>query len=211
MLMSMDSAPPAPTEGARRPCFNCNFINAAGAAACEHCGADLRGVPFQRDIKMEAHLTAVAISFIIYGSLMALLGVILMVSGFVKFGLEYYRHIISPWNLSGVGLGLAGVLLGVYLRRYSNIARVTAGVLTTLALLFQWLFGPALTWLFAVFAGPTLWALFNHRAAEICTEGYRHMVGSRRGVPPGTYRSPFFWGPLLLLALFGVGIVAFWL
>jgi hypothetical protein len=229
MLISMDPASSAPTQGAadgeRRACFNCDFINAAVAAACEHCGANLRGVPLQRDLKMEAHLTAIAMWFRICGYLMALPALILVIMGIGLAGLGPLvvgTLIRMVGSLPVLGLGLAGILLGVYLGRFSNIARITAGVLTVMAttgqvgtVIFLFPYKILMTielflgfCFFSVFMIAVLLALFNRRAAVVCSEGYRRLVDFRRGVPPGTYRSPFFWVPFVGLAVFIAPLIA---
>jgi hypothetical protein len=195
--------------GERRPCFDCNLINAAGAAACEHCGADLRDVPLRRDLKMEAHLSAIAMWIHICGYLTALIGLILVMMKFTRF--ETYRIINNLGDLPLPGIGLASILVGVYLARFSNFARITAGILTALAMMVQMIIlssSPYDTWLFLrsfsfmVCVGAVLGPLIDRRAAVVCSEGYRGLVDFRRGVPPGTYRSPFLWVPLVGVALF---------
>jgi hypothetical protein len=223
----MDPGLPASTDaadGERRACFNCDFINAAAAAACEHCGANLRGVPLQRDLKMEAHLTAIAMWFRICGYCMALLALIVGVYFAVFISRlgpyrvwDVYR---LTWGLFMlVPLGLASILVGVYLARFSNFARITAGILTALGTVVQGavIINPYLrfiffnmgshpgAWLSMAILGAIMCALFNHRAAVICSEGYRCVAGSRRGDWPVIYRNPLVWVLSVGSALFVAG------
>jgi hypothetical protein len=220
--MSMDPAFPAPTQGAadgeRRACFNCDFINAAGAAACEHCGADLRDVPLRRDLKMEEHLTAIAIWFPTLGFFVAAVGVGLVVTGIVDW--EFNRLDLFSKGLYTLVIGLASAWLGFSLAHFSNIARISAGFLTVLAIVVQGvgtlIFLSSTTfsiesflgsYLFFVYLGAMLLALFNRRAAVVCSEGYRRLLDHRPGAPPGTYSSPFFWAPFVGLVLFVAVVV----
>jgi hypothetical protein len=209
MLPRVDTAP---TGCERRTCFNCSFLNAADAAACEHCGANLRDIPLTRDIKMEAHLAAIAIWFRISGYLIALLGLIPVVTR-IAWGPYGVRLFMSP--LYALGIGLGSILLGVCLGRFSNIARIAAGILAALVAVGQGLAAFILVgrhnplgivfFIVCSFMCAVVCALFNRRAAAVCSEGYLRLVEFRRGVPPGTYRSPFFWvlfvGLALLVAL----------
>lgn len=130
-------------------------------------------------------------------------------------------------------LGLLGstlvMVLGHHLARRSNAARLTAGLLTVLGLLGE---GLALAGTAASILRPEmqedaaaagsvglallvgilsllwglalLWALFNSRASWICSESYHRAVLRGPREAPYTFRSPFFWIPMIP-ALLGAG------
>jgi hypothetical protein len=121
------------------------------------------------------------------------------------------------------------LLIGRYLNRYSNVARVIAGafgafglalnVISTLSTVFQASRGVTPTWMAlfssanlafgSLWSGAHLWALFNQRAAVICTPGYRALIARKPMEQPKTYSSPFFWLPFVWLGLCFVAAIIF--
>src|SRR5262249_13334832 len=127
-------------------------------------------------------------------------------------------------------------VLGHFLARYSNGARITAGVLTIIGLawivlsavlglvraasqprLFEaypayssphyyynqpstgWGFGTIiLLLLYLLWIGSVLWALWNKRSSQICSERYRDIVARTPELSPPTFKSPFFIVPAAL-------------
>lgn len=123
-------------------------------------------------------------------------------------------------------------VLGHHLARRSNTARLTAGLLTVLSLLGNGLglAGAALSVarpevqsnpLLASSVGSVLvagvlsllwglallWAFFNSRASWVCSEAYNRAVMRGPKEAPYTWRSPFFWLPLIPTMLFVGGIL----
>ena len=164
----------------------------------------------KRDRWMEAHLRALSIWDRVLGVL-CIIGTVWMVGDGVGLSIDSFsRHL--PFVIQVVMFGSSGILLyliGHFLARYRNVARIGAGIvmalrmlgilaglveLNSLSDLISILISTA--WTVAV-----LWALFNKRAVRICTENYRLLVSRTPRVVPPTFKSPFFWVPLILTAI----------
>jgi hypothetical protein len=163
----------------------------------------------ERDLAMEQHLAALGLWYRLGGFALAALGT----------WLELEQPIFAC--LMPIGAGLA--VLGHYIGRRNDAARIIAGVLTivlpSLALL-AWSFGSALSGLFAwdsalrtpspdwreylrlilVLAsfGAMLRALLSARASRICRIRYREAFGHPR---VRWWRSPLFVGLALALVI----------
>jgi hypothetical protein len=116
-----------------------------------------------------------------------------------------------------IGPAMLTFLLGFFLARYSNGARLVAassscivGLAACAALLGGSEGGavvvPILGFLVLYLLGMSAF-LWSPSAAAVCTEAYRVMVAAQKGLPPGTLRSPFFLAPLLLVGIY-VGLIA---
>lgn len=191
-------------ESRTRPCFDCNFLNMLEAPACEHCGADLRGAPLQRDLKTEADLGAVSFWF-------RFSAVLILFSAWV-IGFKF----MDSWARSSISMGILLYLTGRYLARFHNGARVMGGfvgvfgiLVTALGLCICLEIGHALMplsiMLLAALTFPLVYSiamarlLFGKSAARICSPGYRHQIPTGRGWRLGA--SPFFWPPFFIIAL----------
>lgn len=193
---------------------------------------------------MEGHLSAIALWYRIGGILGLLVtGLFLLLTPFAIEGLRKFddQGILGGQSgdvitfLAIVVLGLmllfsiGSLFLGRYLHRYSNGARIAAGVLGAVGLAFNVLstFGtvlqaangdaPVAQALIASFnlamgslwSGANLWALFNQRAAAICTPAYRAFAARQPLQRSAMYSSPFFWIPFVWIGLaFLGGLVA---
>lgn len=175
---------------------------------------------------MEGHLSAIALWYRLTGAL-----------GLASSGILLLSVLLLANNTSGpvlvVLIGFSGFwtgsfLLGRHLDRYSNRARIIAGVLgalgvatnvfSTLGVVIQATRGAAPTWMALFFSahlalgslwsGANLWALFNQRAAVICTPEYRALIVRKPMQRPHTYSSPFFWLPFVWMGLAFVGSIA---
>lgn len=200
-------------------CGSCGAGNPADAPTCTKCGFDLLGASAERYLTMEAHLSAIAmwdrICGVLGGIACILLGVL---QGVVLFVAVFMAALFA---------GL--YLLGHFLAKYSNTARIIAVVLQGL-----WLVGNVIQLMLlmgvigsdqggrhravaeaGVVGGVVgvlisvawnvaiLWVLFNQQSAAICTPQYQRVVYESPDVKPLTYSSPFFYLPLI-----GLGIIA---
>jgi len=182
----------------------------------------------RRDVKMEAHLRAIGLWHRVEGAIGAgvvLVGVVAIVGGIGGLGGKVGAGeaiVIGVLALFLLACAAAYFMLGHYLARYYNGARLTAGVLVGLGTLTTMINGvmvvfstrdpaaiamavltplPGLAWSLA-----QMWALFNDRAGAICTAEYRALVARSPGVKVPLARSPFLWVPFAVIALWlGVG------
>jgi hypothetical protein len=226
---------PAPdiviTDDDRRPCPYCAEDIRVEAIRCPFCKSDLRpgGTPDPeaprpaRDLVMESHLSAIALWFRV-GAILGMVGI-----GLAMFGLMADSRRSADAGAAIFAVLLVGgilallLVLGQKLAQYSDGARITAGVLSVIGLIGQWLQLLVLlgessrrmgrdreamaVWIVVAtlvgtaWAITMAWALFNSRSARICTESYRQLVARTPEQKPPTYGSPFFWIPLVLLGL----------
>jgi hypothetical protein len=179
------------------------------------------------------HLVALALWLRIGGVLGVLAAVRLFLLGGQSGTGEYSRAISGMAMGIGVGVLVGSALsfvLGHFLARHHNWARITAGTFAALGLaLFVIVFGLGIYALatapsipegmYSYHEGPSVfgvlgrgalsilwmsavtWAYFNRRAASICTERYRHVVAATPTVKPATFKSLFFVIPCLLLTI----------
>lgn len=230
-------APP----GASRRCPECRHLNPGGVMTCEGCGAPLVaggqfGMPRTRprDLKMEAHLRAIAIWYRIGAILGVLVCLLVGLAGFAGMSMGGGRGRSGEMAAGAgaflciaiVGGGICALfyLLGHHLAKYSNTARIIAGILTILNILgsvcnvFSLMAQAggmggmrperdappmalmAVIVLFGLAYGiAQCWALFNGRAGAICTPEYQNLVAQTPSQQPPTYASPFFWLPFVFV------------
>ncbi len=168
----------------------------------------------QRDLTHERHLRALAFWNILFGGLILVGGICGMAGfGFAASGgagpMAAAMGVLLVVNLV-LGGGMFAV--GYCLWKYQGWARWTMIFLCALNVLrslrglghsagvFELLF-----WL--AWAGAVLWALVSPSAATICSPGYRALVAQSPHERVAFWTSPFFWVPLVLLAL-GCGLMA---
>ncbi len=227
-------------------CDNCHVV-VKNDLICTRCGSaaagadpQLVGLALQRDRLMEAHLSALALWYRIGAVLGVLFAVLLLVKGRALLGGEDFGSRLGDALTVIAGIAIAGCalsfVLGHFLSRYANWARVTAGVFAALTLAMQILgFASGLIQYassrdidmggFSYQTGPSLlqvlipgllgiawwsgvtWALLSRRSAHICDEGYRQLVAATSSLRPPTFRSPFFMIPLITSAL-GLGFLS---
>jgi hypothetical protein len=198
----------------------------------------------RRDFKMEGHLSAIALWYRISGILglvctgLFLLLTPLAIGGIRKLGTlgalgEHSGDILTFLVIVVVAamllFSIGSLLLGRRLDRYSNAARIIAGVLGAVGLAFnvvstcstvfrasggdtsvaQALMASINLAIGSLWSGANLWALFNQRAALICTPEYRALATHKPLQRSYVYSSPFFWIPFLWMGLaFLVAIIA---
>jgi len=172
-------------------------------------------VPAQRDLRMEAHLSAVAIWFRVWAHLGAgLVALILVLS--IWAGTWRGSAGFRTFGWTGVVLGLLFVALGAlgyFLARYGNDARLISSVIALLFFVYsvrqvyrvREVWDALLSLMTFVSAAALTWLCLNRRAARICTDDYREQAGRLPAPVRFSLRSPFFWG-FLLFTLVGLGL-----
>lgn len=206
---------------------------------CTRCGSSaagadprLVGIALQRDRIMEGHLTALALWYRIF-AVLGVVGAVALFAGGVRLVERFGRDDDSGSPLAAVAVVMllasaTSYLLGHFVARYANWARITAGVFAVLGLVLQIINFAATA--FALYASPyqlggavipvllpvvlglvwavsVTWAFLSPRAAHVCTEPYRQMVAQTSTLRPPTFRSFFFMAPLVGVAV-GVGLLA---
>jgi uncharacterized membrane protein YuzA (DUF378 family) len=202
------------TSGNARSCHNCDFVNTIGAAACEHCGADLAKFPRERDGETEARLRAVAI-WIRLGAFLP------MISSLPIFFHHGWDSALVPF-LGGWGIFAVGALLD----RFTNVARIIAMVGSLFAslggslILFRGVIGffqgnlvsgilaASTSLAFVFYAGLCLAALADDRSATICSEAYRRRFVVSADAAPPLPQVPEFWFPFVVIGLVVATIAA---
>lgn len=206
-------------------CPYCKEEIRASAVKCRHCSEDLSpsAAPGggRRDLRMEGHISAIALWFRV-GPL-AIVGLVMIAT--LSFGggpsADALPVLILPIAI------LAGFYaVGHFLSRYANGARITAMILLGLWPVFQFLSissmasrsnrygGPESSFLciqmaiVLAMALPPLIVLAMGKSAQICTEEYRRIVERSPGEKPFTYSSPFFYLPAGLLGLGILGLIS---
>ena len=165
-----------------------------------------------RDLKMEAHIQAIAIWYRVSG---VLYGVILLIAFLITLGMKTVDFRIRGLIGLGVAVCLLSYLLGHFLKRYFNQARVIAGILAIVtggSSLIQSLAEGGKSSIFTAgvifYYGAVCWALFSRRARRICSEKYRQVAERTAYVKPKTFNSPFFWIPMIMFLLTLVALFA---
>ncbi|GEM_PF-2339762 len=232
--------------GGSRKCPECSADNPRESQLCQACGAPLtsaavgigrREAAGRRDLGMEAHLRAIAIWSRIGGVLYMLAAVAVLVIGLIGIGVMSGSKRGGGAEAAGAAMGIMVVvavliggigvlvfLLGHYLAKYSNTARIISGVLTIIGIvcigcnLIGTVAGLAgggsrggapeggvllvtvlVTLAQAAYYCGVAWVLFNSRSSAICTYPYHQLVAQTPSQQPPTYRSIFFWAPFILM------------
>ena len=228
-------------------CDTCGRPNHRNPLICETCGAaapnasaDQVNLALQRDLAMESHFRGLAFWYRLGAVLLAVSGLAML--GFMwslQHGAVFDPTVRSSSLVAGlVGwasmLMLAAVVgsyvLGHYLARFSNGARLAAGILTIVSLAFSLLkfvltaiayskigdlyAGDAYYDMRPSLAGPivsliltTIWSvamiftLLSGRAAAICAPTYRTIVARTAQMKASMVKTPFFVVPLVVTIL----------
>lgn len=164
-----------------------------------------------RDLDWEAHLRAIGFWFMVSPLTVAFYLSLLLAAGGA-----------SAADVIFILPGLGPAVLGLMLRRYSDPARIIAGVFTCVgsSVLLFWLLQALslmgepsrgkrrlLIFLAIICLAALAWGiytavtLFSSRSARICTPAYRQLV-SANPQTVRTFQSHFFWVPLVMLAGF---------
>lgn len=232
-------------------CDTCGRPNHHNPLICEVCGAAAPGasadqvsLALQRDLAMESHFRALAFWY-------RLGGVLLGVS--VLGGLFFARHALgalsemSPSSSLVAGalgwiamLVLAAVVgsfvLGHYLAKFANGARLAAAILTIVSLAFGLLRfvltciaysrlsqlygdggyydmrpslgGPIVGFvLSAIWSGAIIFTLLSGRAAAVCAPAYRTIVARTATMKASMVKTPFFVIPLVVSILLALMVL----
>jgi hypothetical protein len=227
-------------------CDTCGRPNHRNPLICETCGAAAPGadpaqvsLALQRDLAMESHLRALAFWYRI--------GAVVFGAGFLAlFGLVGGALVGMPSSLHGssalfasvfgyiamfvVALAVGSYVLGHFLGRFANGARLAAGILTIISLAFGLLrfvvtciaysrlsnmYGdaglfydrPSLAGPIAAFLLTTIWSgaivftLLSGRAAAVCAPAYRTIVARTASMKASLVKTPFFVVPLVATIL----------
>jgi hypothetical protein len=182
------------------------------------------GIPVVgRDLQAESHILAVSLWFKINGVFMWLLAFGTLYYIRVKFDLTPERvNALKIGVIISLGWGVFLYLVGHFLGRFSKGARTVTRILAILCMLlcFYGIVKPhglldRHYWLYAVFVAVFLLGfmglgllLRHYRTDTLFTEDYLALVRREPGVKPATFRSPFFWAPLItFVVMIGVGAV----
>ena len=227
-------------------CDTCGRPNHHNPLICETCGAAAPGadpaqvsLALQRDLTMESHLRALGfwhrLGAIVFGAgFLALFGI----AGGALLGMRSSLHGSSALWASAFGyvamfvvaLAVGSYVLGHFLGRFANGARLAAGILTIVSLAFgvlrfvvtciaysklSDLYGdaglsyarPSLAGPIAMFLLSTIWSgaivftLLSGRAAAVCSPAYRTIVARTASMKASLVKTPFFVVPLVATIL----------
>ncbi|HXU71259.1 MAG TPA: hypothetical protein VN947_18120 [Polyangia bacterium] len=226
-------------------CDTCGRPNRHNPLICETCGAAAPGadanqvnLALQRDLAMESHLRGLAFWYRI--------GAVVFGAGFlVLFGLVGGALVSSPLHGSSalmasafgyvamfvVAAAAGSYVLGHYLGRFANGARIAAAILSIVGLAFTLLrfvltcvaysrlsalygdsslfadaqpslMGPIVMFvLSALWSGAIILTLFSGRAAQVCSPAYRTIVARTAAMKASMVKTPFFVVPLVVTIL----------
>ncbi|HEX6837745.1 MAG TPA: hypothetical protein VF334_14295 [Polyangia bacterium] len=228
-------------------CDTCGRPNHRNPLICETCGAAAPGadadqvnLALQRDLAMESHLRGLAfwyrVGAVVFGvGFLALFAV----AGGALMGVSSSLHGSGALMASAFGyvamfvvaLAAGSFVLGHYLGRFANGARLAAAILTVVGLAFTLLrfvltcvaysklselygdsglfadarpslMGPiAMFVLSAMWSGAIIFTLFSGRAAQVCSPAYRTIVARTSAMQASTVKTPFFVAPLVVTIL----------
>jgi hypothetical protein len=228
-------------------CDTCGRPNHRNPLICSTCGASAPGadpdqvsLALQRDLAMESHLRALGFWYRL-GAVLAGVGFLALfgVAGRALLGLSSssLRGTGALWAsafgyiaLFVVALAAGSYVLGHFLGRFANGARLAAGILTIVSLAFGLLrfvvtciaysrlsdlYGdagmlydrPSLAAPIAMFMLSTLWSgaivftLLSGRAAAVCSPAYRTVVARTASMKASLVKTPFFVVPLVAVIL----------
>ncbi len=235
-------------------CDTCGRPNHHNPLICETCGAAAPGadadqvnLALQRDVAMESHLRALAfwyrVGAIVFGAgFLALFGLV----GGALMGVSSSLHGGSGALMASafgyvamfvVALVAGSYVLGHYLGRFANGARIAAAVLTLMSLAFglvrfvltciaysklSELYGdsglfadarPSLMGPIAMFVLSTIWSgaivftLLSGRAAQVCAPAYRTIVARTAQMKASLVKTPFFVVPLVAIILIALMVL----
>jgi hypothetical protein len=195
----------------------------------------------QRDLPVEAHLRALAFWYRVGAILIAVLGIgVVWLAGSLATGGPYHTTMFTPTSfivrtaymaMFIVAAAAGSWVLGHFLARFANGARLTAAILTLTSLALTGLqfvltaivysrmsdaynhaqvfygarpslVGP-IAWLViaTIWMIAIAWTLFSSRAANVCTPAYRTIVARTAAMKAPMVKSPFFVIPLVATIL----------
>ena len=222
-------------------CDTCGRPNHRNPLICGTCGASAPGadpgqvsLALQRDLAMESHLRALGFWYRIGAVLFGVGFLTLFGLGGALVGLTSSLHGSNALWASAFGyvamfvvaLAVGSYVLGHFLGRFTNGARLAAGILTIVSLAFGLLrfvlicvaysklsdlYGdagfysarPSLAGPIAMFLMSTLWSgaivftLLSGRAAAVCAPAYRTLVARTASMKASLVKTPFFVVPLV--------------
>ena len=226
-------------------CETCGRPNRQGQLICETCYASAPGaddklvtLALQRDLSMEAHLRALAFWYRVGAVLLVVLGVGMVgLTGWIGSAVlsesplhrpSMFTGVLAYMSMMIVAIAAGSFVLGHFLARFANGARITAAILTLISLalvgvrfVFTVITYNRLTAMFGEYelarpslAGPIAsfvlstiwmiaiaWTLFSSRAAAVCAPTYRTIVARTAGMKSPMAKSPFFVIPLIATIL----------
>jgi hypothetical protein len=227
-------------------CDTCGRPNRHNPIICETCGAAAPGasndqvtMALQRDLAMESHLRGLAFWYrvgavVFGGGFLAMFGMVggaLLGTGSSLHGANaLWASAFGYVAMFVVALAAGSYILGHYLGRFANAARIVAAVLTLVGLAvgivrfvvtcvvlsrLSDLYGdagyysarPSLAGPIAMFVLSMLWTgaiaftLFSGRAAAVCAPAYRTIVARTATMKASMVKTPFFVVPLVATIL----------
>ena len=206
------------TMNRTRICPKCSRPLREGKRVCLYCNPRSPGkksavdAARSRDLKMEAHIRAIAIWYRVFG---VVYGGCFLLAFFITLAKGVGIQTQGVLGL-GVVVCVLSYLVGHFLKRYSDPARIISGILAIVAggsLFIQAMAaggeGSIFTAGLIIYYGFVCWALFSRRARKICSGKYRKVSERTAYVVPKTFHSPFFWAPMIpilltLIALFAL-------
>ena len=233
-------------------CDTCGRPNHHNPLICETCSAAAPGasadqvsLALQRDLAMESHLRGLAfwyrVGAVVFGvgflAIFALVGGTLLGIGSTLGGGSALHGSSALWAsafgyvaMFVLAIAAGSFVLGHYLGRFANGARIAAAVLTIVSLAVSVLrfvvtcvaysklsdlygdagyfsdrpslAGPiAMFVLSAIWSGAIIFTLFSGRAAAVCTPAYRTIVARTATMKASMVKTPFFVVPLVVTIL----------
>jgi len=229
-------------------CDTCGRPNHRNPLICEICGAaapnvspELVNLALQRDLAMESHFRGLAfwyrVGAIAFGAMF--LGLFAL-AGSALFGLAggslhgSDAMVASAFGYVAmfvVAAAAGSYVLGHYLGRFANGARIAAAILSIVGLAFTLLrfvltcvaysrlsalygdsslfadaqpslMGPIVMFvLSALWSGAIILTLFSGRAAQVCSPAYRTIVARTAAMKASMVKTPFFVVPLVVTIL----------
>lgn len=222
-------------------CDGCGIANHHDRLICETCGAAAPGatadevsMALRRDLAMESHLRALSfwyrVGAVLFGA--TLLGLLALVGGALFGALASLHGSAALWAgavgyvaMFTIAAAAGSYLIGHYLGRFANGARIAAGVTSLVALALSIvrfvlacmvyariaaafddagssfarpsLAAPiAMLILSALWSGAIAVTLLSGRAAAVCAPAYRTIVARTARMKASLVKTPFFVVPL---------------
>jgi hypothetical protein len=203
-------------------CERCGKLNKVNPFLCESCSAQapdadpkLATIALQRDLVTEGHLGAFGFWYR-FGAILLVLVILLTYAGVGMFsGLRYSWRVVSllaPTMSFTYSLAAGMFVLGHFLARFSNGARLTVAVLSILgagACVLQLVRAPTgptgttiiafvllMAWTIAVVT-----TLLGRHAQYVCSPAYQETLAKTSVMRAQLTRSPFFIIPMALFSL----------
>lgn len=168
--------------------------------------------PAERDFEHEAHLKGIAFWFVLAGVL-GLLGLMVFLAKAPRLSLARDGLILLPVTAMAIGMAASG--FGLWRYHSLSIGAVAVFAISFLMYRVVQVFFAASLWtgfsaiVAGTYLGCVIWAVFQERAARICSPQYREVVSQTRLQTVAWYKSPFFFVPWILTAVSLIVWVAF--